>query len=282
MSSLRTVGRGLQARAVPAAGRLTDVARWPGGLFAFVREPKTGRERADVLSPCARSQLASCPTSRRDASCGAMHESLRAAEACRCEAVARASPPNRLDGTCLRPRPRSAAPPTARYRGLVATEETVTAAPAGWAEHAEAGLRRAGHRSSEPRMAVVRTLARHGCVLTAREIAERLRVEEGRDIGVATVYRSLDLLEGLGLLHRLDTGEGPSLFEPADPTGDHHHHLICNRCGRVSAFEDPALERSMRRMTKRLAFRVEGHDVALRGACVTCLGGRSAAAANRR
>jgi len=164
----------------------------------------------------------------------------------------------------------------------VATEETVTAAPAGWAEHAEAGLRRAGHRSSEPRMAVVRTLARHGCVLTAREIAERLRVEEGRDIGVATVYRSLDILEGLGLLHRLDTGEGPSLFEPADPTGDHHHHLICNRCGRVSAFEDPALERSVRRMTKRLAFRVEGHDVALRGTCMTCLGGRSAAAADRR
>jgi len=152
----------------------------------------------------------------------------------------------------------------------VATEKTLAAAPAGWIEHAAETLQRAGHRSSEPRMAVVRTLARHGCVLTAREIADRLH-DEGRDVGVATVYRSLDLLEGLGLLHRLDTGEGPSRYELADPSGEHHHHMICNRCGRVSAFEDSALERSVRQMAKRVAFRVEGHDVALRGTCMRCL-----------
>lgn len=139
-----------------------------------------------------------------------------------------------------------------------------------WAEHAEAALRRAGYRSSGPRMAIVDTLASHGCVLTAREISDRLRLE-GRHIGVATVYRSLELLEGLGLLHRLDTGEGVSRYEPAHPSGEHHHHLICNRCGRVSAFEDASLERSVQKMARRLTFRVEGHDVALRGTCGSCL-----------
>ncbi len=148
---------------------------------------------------------------------------------------------------------------------------------ADWSDHAEAALRRAGHRSSGPRMAIVDTIGRHGCLLTAREIADRLR-GEGRDIGVATVYRSLELLEGLGLLHRVDTGEGVSRYEPAHPSGEHHHHLICNRCGRVSAFEDAGLERSVQRMARRLTFRVEGHDVALRGTCSACLAGDGRAA----
>ena len=139
-----------------------------------------------------------------------------------------------------------------------------------WVEHAAEALRRAGHRSSAPRMAVVETLGRHDCVLTAREIADRLR-SEGRDIGVATVYRALELLEGLGLLHRLETGEGPTRYEPAHPTGEHHHHLVCERCGRVSPFEDQGVERSLGKLARRLDFRVEGHDVVLRGKCVTCV-----------
>lgn len=145
-----------------------------------------------------------------------------------------------------------------------------------WSDHAEAALRSAGHRSSAPRTAIVETLAGHGCLLTAREIADRLR-DEGRDIGVATVYRSLELLEGLGLLHRVER-EGVSRYEPAHPSGEHHHHLICERCGKVSAFEDAGLERSVQRMARRLTFRVEGHDVALRGTCSACLAGEGRAA----
>ena len=160
----------------------------------------------------------------------------------------------------------------------MATANRTPAARTDWSDHAEAALRSAGHRSSAPRTAIVETLAGHGCLLTAREIADRLRAE-GRDIGVATVYRSLELLEGLGLLHRVDTGEGVSRYEPAHPSGEHHHHLICNRCGRVSAFEDAGLERSVQRMARRLTFRVEGHDVALRGTCAACLAAEGQAAA---
>jgi Fur family transcriptional regulator, ferric uptake regulator len=139
----------------------------------------------------------------------------------------------------------------------------------GWVEHTAEILRRAGHRSSAPRMAVVETLGRHDCLLTAREISDRLRTE-GRDVGVATVYRALELLEGLGLLHRLETGEGTARFEPAHPSGEHHHHLVCDRCGKVLAFEDEDLERSIGRLARRLDFRVDGHDVVLRGACEAC------------
>ena len=152
----------------------------------------------------------------------------------------------------------------------MAAPEAFAQSPQSWVEHTAEALRRAGHRSSGPRMAVVETLGRHNCLLTAREIADRLR-SEGRDVGVATVYRALELLEGLGLLHRLETGEGPTRYEPAHPTGEHHHHLVCGRCGRVAAFEDQGVERSLASLARRLEFRVEGHDVVLRGTCVTCV-----------
>lgn len=144
-----------------------------------------------------------------------------------------------------------------------------------WVEHTAQALREAGYRSSAPRMAVVEVLGRHGCLQTSREIADRLR-SEGRDVGVATVYRALELLEGLGLLHRLETGEGPARYEPAHPSGEHHHHLVCERCGRVVAFEDPGVERSMNRLARQLDFEVEGHDVVLRGKCPTCVANLSA------
>jgi Fur family ferric uptake transcriptional regulator len=112
-------------------------------------------------------------------------------------------------------------------------------------------------------------LGEQECVLSAREIADRLR-DEGEDVGVATVYRALELLEGLGLIQRLDVGEGTARFEPAHPDGEHHHHLVCDRCGRVTAFEDPQLERAITRVAGRLDYQVGGHDVILRGECPRC------------
>lgn len=116
---------------------------------------------------------------------------------------------------------------------------------------------------------MVELLGRQHCVLSAREISDALR-DEGRDVGAATVYRALELLHGLGLLKRLDVGDGPALYEPADPSGQHHHHVVCERCGRVGAFEDEQLERAIVRLARRLDYCVGGHEVVLRGACPTC------------
>lgn len=138
-----------------------------------------------------------------------------------------------------------------------------------WAEHAESKLRQAGRQASAPRAAVVDVLARQGCVLTARDILDELRAED-RDVGIATVYRTLELLEGLSLVQRLDVGGEPARYEPAYPSGDHHHHFVCDRCGRVTAFEDSGLERAIARLSRRMDHRVGAHDVILRGACPRC------------
>lgn len=138
-----------------------------------------------------------------------------------------------------------------------------------WVEHTRRALSDAGHPSTGPRAAVVEVLGRQDCVLTAREIHAELRAD-GREVGVATVYRALERLDELGLVQRLDTGEGTVRYEPADPSGEHHHHLVCDGCGSVSPFEDEQLERAIRRLARRLDYRVGAHDVVLRGRCPAC------------
>lgn len=125
-------------------------------------------------------------------------------------------------------------------------------------------------RASAPRRAVLELIGRQDCVLSAQEIAEGLR-SQGRGVGVATVYRTLDLLNELKLVQRLDVGGGSSRYEPAMPGGaHHHHHLVCDSCGRVTPFEDAGLERAIERLSQRLEHRVGGHDVVLRGSCPRC------------
>ena len=137
-----------------------------------------------------------------------------------------------------------------------------------WLDHARSQLRANGQRGGGAREEVMALLARQDCCLTAQQIHDRLR-DEDRRVGLASVYRALELLTSLGLVHRVDV-EGTAAFEPADPGGHHHHHLVCSRCGRVDAFEDLALEEAIEALSARVGYRVAEHDVVLRGACDSC------------
>ncbi len=138
-----------------------------------------------------------------------------------------------------------------------------------WQGHAQDALAHAGYRSSAPRNAVVDALAELGCSVTAKEIADLLD-EQGRAVGLASVYRALDLLDRLRLVQRFDVGEGIARYEPAHPGGEHHHHLVCQSCGTVSAFEDQGLERAIEKLSRRVDYSIDAHDVTLRGECPAC------------
>jgi Fur family transcriptional regulator, ferric uptake regulator len=118
---------------------------------------------------------------------------------------------------------------------------------------------------------VVELIGRQECVLSAQQIVDELR-QRNRSVAIATVYRTLEALEDVGLVQRLDVGGGaPARFEPALPGGaEHHHHLVCRRCGRVYPFDDPNLEKALDALADRLEHRVEGHDVVLSGTCRAC------------
>jgi Fur family ferric uptake transcriptional regulator len=146
-----------------------------------------------------------------------------------------------------------------------------------WSEHALAALREAGYRRGGARIAVVEALAGHECAVTAIELDDELRRHRPA-VGRASVYRALEQLEGLGLVQRVEVTRGTAGYERVEPGGEHHHHAICRRCGRMVPFEDPSLERALERVSEAMSFEVSEHDVVLRGLCERC----AAAARSRR
>ena len=138
-----------------------------------------------------------------------------------------------------------------------------------WNEHVHTVLARAGLKRGGARDRVIDLLASQPCALSAVEIEATLRAS-GHPPGRATVYRALDLLVEHGLVERVEVGDGQARFEKAELGGAHHHHLVCEQCGRLVAFDDPGLERAIDRVCARLGVRVDSHDVLLRGACGRC------------
>ncbi len=144
-----------------------------------------------------------------------------------------------------------------------------TATQTSWAEHALATLQAAGYRRGGARTAVVEALARHDCAVTALNLDDELRRRKPA-VGRASIYRALEQLEQLGLVQRLEVTRGTAGYERVEPGGEHHHHAICRRCGRMVPFEDPTLELAIAKLSDELSFEVTDHDVVLRGFCERC------------
>jgi Fur family transcriptional regulator, ferric uptake regulator len=138
----------------------------------------------------------------------------------------------------------------------------------GWNEHVHAVLARAGLKRGGARDRVIELLAAQPCALSV-EIEDALRAQ-GRAPGRASIYRVLELLVEHGLVERIAVGDGQTRFERALPDGHHHHHLVCEQCGRLVAFDDAGLERAIADLSARLGVRVDSHDVLLRGCCQRC------------
>lgn len=137
-----------------------------------------------------------------------------------------------------------------------------------WADHASAALAEAGYRQGGARLAVIELLDRQRCTMSAAEIEQALQGED-RGVGRASVYRILDELEEVGVLSRVELGRGQAGYEPVRPE-HHHHHLVCDRCGKVKPFDDAALEKAITSLSGRVDFEVTGHEVVLRGTCPGC------------
>jgi Fur family ferric uptake transcriptional regulator len=139
-----------------------------------------------------------------------------------------------------------------------------------WIEHAESALSAAGHRRGGARRALLELLDGERCALTAIEIEDALRVRSRR-VSRASVYRILEQLDSLGLVQRVETGQAMVRYERSGGSAhEHHHHLVCEACGTVMPFSDPALERAISNLSARVPLAVSEHEIVLRGECRDC------------
>jgi Fur family ferric uptake transcriptional regulator len=142
-----------------------------------------------------------------------------------------------------------------------------------WAERASEALASAGYRRGGARASLIALLDDQRCALSAAEIEDTLgaaaRAGGARPVARASIYRILEELEALKLVTRVEVGQGLARFEAHRSEG-HHHHMVCDACGVVIPFEDPELERSIRRLARNVTFTVAEHDVVLHGSCAEC------------
>jgi len=141
-----------------------------------------------------------------------------------------------------------------------------------WVTHAEQALTASGRKRGGARSALLELLGEQRCALTAVEIEDALRASRAGGVSRASVYRVLDELEQLGLVQRVETGQAMVRYERVSAGEEHHHHLVCERCGDVRPFSDPLLERTISSLSERVPLAVSEHEIVLRGACPECVG----------
>ena len=128
------------------------------------------------------------------------------------------------------------------------------------------------HKMTPQRQTVLQIFLDHpGEHLSAEDVYGALR-DKSSDIGLATVYRTLELLVQLGILQRMEFGDGCSRYEIADiEKNEHqHHHLICIKCGKVTEFFDDLLDELEADVAAKSGFKITDHQVKFYGYCKEC------------
>ena len=107
--------------------------------------------------------------------------------------------------------------------------------------------------------------------LSAEDVHSILRSKES-EIGLATVYRSLELLGSLGILLKIEFGDGCSRYElnTTNPNLHRHHHLICVKCQKVIEFDEDKLDELEAEIAKKSGFSILNHEVKFFGYCREC------------
>lgn len=135
-------------------------------------------------------------------------------------------------------------------------------------------LKEKGLKVTNQRLLVLEVLAEHRDRHMAAEDIYELVKEDYPDIGLATVYRTVQLLLEMQLVDRIHLDDGCVRYEIGHlfdgETKHHHHHLICRNCGKVLSFEDDLLEELEQHIEESTGFHVLDHELKFYGQCQEC------------
>jgi Fur family ferric uptake transcriptional regulator len=133
-------------------------------------------------------------------------------------------------------------------------------------------LRAAGYKITPPRLAVLDVIRREGEHLNPNEIFEQAKVIHP-EIGRATVYRTLELLTGLGIVRPIYVGDSGPTYIRAEGG---HHHLVCSTCGRIEDFDQCVADEMAESLSVRFGFQIHSHLLEFYGLCAECQAGGEA------
>lgn len=137
-------------------------------------------------------------------------------------------------------------------------------------------LRANEYKLTPQREHILRVLLEHKDEHLSAEEVYQLVKERAPDVGLATVYRTLELFSNFDIIHSIDFGDGRKRFEFGAATeGHHHHHLICTRCGKIIEVAEDLLEELEERVSKKYKFEISNHELKIFGRCKDCAGNRA-------
>jgi Fur family ferric uptake transcriptional regulator len=128
-------------------------------------------------------------------------------------------------------------------------------------------LRKHGYKLTPQRRVVISAIAASPDHLTPTDIDKKLHPEHP-NIGLATVYRTLEMLTRLELICELHTGGNTRSYTIGAP--EHHHHIICSGCGEVVDFSGYDISPLEERLSRETGFEIEGHLLEFTGRCRRC------------
>ncbi len=138
-------------------------------------------------------------------------------------------------------------------------------------------LKNCGCKMTKPREIILEYLSNNCKHLTVEDIYFALK-NKSQDIGLTTVYRTLELMVQNGILNKFDIGDGKSRYELAFDTDskDHHHHLICCKCGIIINYTDfideeiQLLKKIEKELSSKYKFKILNHIIQFQGVCENC------------
>lgn len=135
-------------------------------------------------------------------------------------------------------------------------------------------LKEKGMKVTQQRLLVLEVLANHRDIHMAVEDIYDLVREDYPEVGLATVYRTVQLLLEMQLVDRIHLDDGCVRYELGHlfdgDTKHSHHHLICKKCGKILAFEDDLLEDLEEQIERKMGFRIIDHELKFYGQCKEC------------
>lgn len=129
-------------------------------------------------------------------------------------------------------------------------------------------LKKAGLKVTLPRMKILELLEASKVRHQSAEDIYRALLDDGEEIGLATVYRVLTQFEAAGLVERHHFESGQAVFELSEK--GHHDHIVCVTCGKVEEFYDDMIEKRQREVAARKGYEVTDHSLTLYGKCPDC------------